>query len=138
VARLVVRGPEMRIEAIEAEMPHHPREACTEVLAWMRRLEAVRITRGFTQKVKQLVGNSKGCAHLTSLIITMGPAAIQGYWAAYGVDRKELTAEDPRVRMVVNTCYLWREWGPLLSSLRESSQGDEENPAPHDPPTSAP
>lgn len=122
VARLVVKGPEMRIQAVEAEMLHHPREGCTEVLPWMQKLEGVRITRGFTQKVKELVGNSKGCAHLTSLIITLGPAAVQGYWAAYGVDRKELSPEDPRIRMVVNTCHLWREGGPLLQSLKEGWQ----------------
>lgn len=122
VARLVVKGPEMRIQAVEAEMPHYPREGCTEVLGWMRKLEGVKITRGFTQKVKELVGNSKGCAHLTSLVITLGPAAVQGYWAAYGVDRRELTPDDPRIQMVVNTCHLWREGGPLLQSLKESKE----------------
>ncbi len=120
VARLVVTGPEMKIQKVETQMCSHPRDGCTEVLPWMQKLEGVRITRGFTQKVKELVGNSKGCAHLTSLLITLGPAAVQGYWAAYGVDRKDLTPEDPRIRMVVNTCYLWREGGPLLESLRES------------------
>lgn len=119
VVRLVVRGPEMRIEALEAEMPRHPREGCAEVLPWTQRLVGIRITRGFTRKVKELIGDTKGCAHLTSLIIAMGPAAVQGYWAAYGVDSKELTAEDPRVRMVTNTCYLWREDGPLLNALRQ-------------------
>lgn len=120
LARLFVTGPEMRIRAVEAEMSHHPREGCTEVLPWVRKLEGIRITRGFTQKVKELLGNSKGCAHLTSLIISLGPAAVQGYWAAYGVDRRELTPEDPRIRMVVNTCYLWREGGPLLQALKKS------------------
>jgi hypothetical protein len=119
VARLVIKGPEMRIEDVEAEMPRHPREGCTEVLPWIKKLVGMSIRRGFTQKVKELIGNAKGCAHLTNLIITLGPAAVQGYWAAYGVDRRELRADDPRIKMVLNTCYLWRENGPLIAQLKE-------------------
>lgn len=122
VARLTISGPDMTIREVEAEMPHHPREGCTEVLPWMQRLVGLKVTRGFTQKVKELIGDAKGCAHLTSLIITLGPVAVQGYWAAYGVDRRELKADDPRVRMVVNTCYLWREDGPLIQQLRKQEQ----------------
>jgi hypothetical protein len=124
VARLTVRGPEMVIESMEAEMPHHPREGCTEVLPWMQRLVGIRIASGFTQRVKELVGNSRGCAHLTSLLLTLGPAAVQGFWAAYGVGREDLRADDPRIKMVVNTCYLWREDGPLIEDLRRAHKDD--------------
>jgi hypothetical protein len=120
-ARLTIRGPEMVIQAVEAEMPHHPREGCADVLPWMQKLVGTRIASGFTQRVKRLVGDVRGCAHLTSLLITLGPAAVQGYWAAYGVGRNKLTIHDPRIKMVVNTCYLWREDGPLIEQLRRGS-----------------
>jgi hypothetical protein len=123
VARLTVRGPDMVVEAVEAQMPHHPRQGCTEVLPWMQKLVGVRIVSGFTQQVKDLVGNSKGCAHLTSLLLTLGPAAVQGFWAAYGVSGEEVRAEDPRVGMVVNTCYLWREDGPIMRELQGTGRG---------------
>ena len=100
-------------------MPHHPREECTEVLPWIRNLEGVRIAKGFTSKVKEIIGNTKGCAHLASLVISMGPSAVQGYWAAYGVERDEISIEDEAVRKVINTCYVWREDGPLVSGLRK-------------------
>lgn len=120
VARLTVRGPEMIIEKVEMEMPGYPREGCTEALPWMDVLVGERIVSGFTQRMKDLIGNEKGCAHLTSLIITMGPAAVQGYWAAYGVGRSKIRPDDPRIRRVVNTCHLWREDGPILRELREA------------------
>jgi hypothetical protein len=122
VARFKVRGPDMVIEEVEAEMPQHPRDECDEVLPQMRKLAGERIVSGFTQRVKDLVGNSKGCAHLTSLFITMGPAAVQGFWAAYGVDRSRIRHDDPRIQKVINTCHLWREDGPIMRVLREMQE----------------
>jgi hypothetical protein len=124
VMRLTVKGPGMVIESVEAEMPQHPRRGCTDVLPWMQKLVGERIMSGFTQRVKELVGNSRGCAHMTSLLLTLGPAAVQGFWAAYGVESRKIGWGDPRIRMVVNTCHLWREDGPLVQQLKATSCGE--------------
>jgi hypothetical protein len=120
VVRLKVRGPEMIIEEAEAQMPLHPREGCEEVIPWIKKLEGMKIATGFTLKVKELIGDTKGCAHLTSLVIAMGPAAVQGYWAAYGIDSSRLSLNKEAIRKVVNTCYLWRGDGPLVKKLLEA------------------
>lgn len=125
VARFTVRGPDMVIEEVEAEMVHHPRAGCEDILPEMGRLVGQRIVSGFTQRVKDLVGNSKGCAHLTSLFITLGPAAVQGFWAAYGVDRSKIRPDDPRIQRVLNTCHLWREDGPIMRAIRKAQQEAE-------------
>ncbi len=78
-------------------------------------------------KVKEIIGNSKGCAHLTSLVIAMGPAAVQGYWAAYGVDRRRMAIQDEAVKKVINTCYLWREDGPMVRRLEEALKSQEQS-----------
>ena len=109
----------MLIEEAEAEMPHHPREDCTVVIPWIRNLEGMRIATGFTMKVKETIGETKGCAHITSLVIGMGPSAVQGYWAAYGVEREKLSLNTEAVTKILNTCYLWREEGPLIRGLQE-------------------
>ena len=120
VIRLKVRGPAMLIEQVDATMPHHPRGECPVVLPWMRNLEGLRITQGFTMKVKRAIGGIKGCAHLTGLVNAMGPSAVQGYWAAYGVERRKMGPHDEAVRNIINTCYLWREDGPLIETLQEN------------------
>ena len=120
IVRLRVRGPSLLIEEATAEMPHHPREECPEVLPWIRRLEGMMIATGFTMKVKEIIGETKGCSHLTSLVIAMGPAAVQGYWAAYGVESSRMSLGEEAVRKVINTCYLWREDGPLVERLRRA------------------
>ena len=120
VIRLKVQGPVMLIEQAEASMLHHPREECPEVLPWIRNLEGLRIVPGFTMKVKKVFGGIRGCAHLTSLIISMGESAVQGYWAAYGKEKGDLDLRKQTVQAFVNTCHLWREDGPILTSLRET------------------
>lgn len=119
IVRLTVKGPEMLIEEAEAEMPHHPREECTVVLPWIRSLEGMRIATGFTMKAKETIGEIKGCSHLTSLVIAMGPCAVQGYWAAYGMERAQTRPSEEAIKKVINTCYLWREDGPLIRRFRE-------------------
>jgi hypothetical protein len=120
VIRLKVKGPGMLIEQAEALMPQHPREECPEVLPWIRNLEGLRIVPGFTMKVKKVIGGIRGCAHLTSLIISMGESAVQGYWAAYGEEKGDMNLRKQTVQAFVNTCYLWRENGPIVKSLRET------------------
>lgn len=120
VIRLNVKGPEMLIERAEATMPRYAREGCPEVLPWIRNLEGLRIAPGFSMKVKELIGGIKGCAHLTSLVVAMGPSAVQGFWAAYGAERGKMGPREQASRNAVNTCYVWREDGPLVKGLTEA------------------
>jgi hypothetical protein len=122
VLRLKIRGPQMLIEKAEATMPHHPKEECTVILPWIKNLKGLRIASGFTMKVKEVIGGTKGCAHLTSLVIAMGASAVQGYWAAYGIEGEKTGLDDEAVRKIINTCYVWRKDGPLVKRLREASK----------------
>lgn len=122
VIRLKVKGPGMLIEQAEATMPHHPREECPEMLPWIRNLEGLEIAPGYSMKVKKAIGGTKGCAHLTSLVIAMGESAVQGYWAAYESDRKKTGLREQTIKKFINTCHLWKEDGPIVRGLRETSE----------------
>ena len=124
VIRMKIRGPAMFIEQAEATMPHHPRQECTVVLPWIRKLEGLRIAPGFTMKVKRIIGGKNGCAHLTSLIIAMGEAAVQGYWTAYGVEKGREGVREQDLKQFINTCYLWREDGPIVKEFREPPESE--------------
>jgi hypothetical protein len=125
VIRLKVKGPGMLIEQAEATMPHHPREECPEVLPWIRNLEGLGIAPGYTMKVKRVIGGIKGCAHLTSLVIAMGESAVQGYWAAYEEERRRKGLSEQTIKKFINTCHLWKEDGPIVKGLRESSSSQD-------------
>ena len=125
VIQLRVKGPGMLIEQAEATMPYHPREECPEVLPWIRKLEGLEIAPGYSMKVKKVIGGVKGCAHLTSLVIAMGESAVQGYWAAYVAERRKIGLREQTIRKFINTCHLWKEDGPIVKELRESSESQE-------------
>ncbi len=120
VIQLQVKGPRMVIEQAEASMPHHPREECTEVLPWIRKLEGLEIAPGYTMKVKRTVGGVRGCAHLTSLVISMGESAVQGYWTAYVEETRKTGLPEQTIKKFINTCHLWKEDGPIVKELRET------------------
>ncbi|HUL37558.1 MAG TPA: DUF2889 domain-containing protein [Thermodesulfobacteriota bacterium] len=124
--RLKVRGPGMLIEQAEATMPYHPREECPEMLPSIRNLEGLSITPGYSIKVKKAIGGTKGCAHLTSLIIAMGESAVQGYWAAYEAERVKKGLREQTIKKFINTCHLWREDGPIVRGLREALESQDQ------------
>jgi hypothetical protein len=117
IARLWVRGPDLTITAAEAEMKQVPRNSCPEILPGLQHLVGLRIITGYTQKVKELIGGVSGCSHLTNLILTMGPAAVQGYWAAYGRKPGARSLTNPAILRVIDSCHVWRKDGPLAQSL---------------------
>jgi hypothetical protein len=125
VIQLRVKGPGMLIEQAEATMPYHPREECPEVLPWVRKLEGLEIAPGYSMKVKKVIGGVKGCAHLTSLVIAMGESAVQGYWAAYVAERRKIGLREQTIIKFIDTCHLWKEDGPIVKELRESSESQD-------------
>jgi hypothetical protein len=123
--QLKVKGPRMLIEQAGASMPHHPRKECTEVLPWIRKLEGLEIAPGYSVKVKRIVGGVRGCAHLTSLVISMGESAVQGYWTAYVEETRETGLPEQTIKKFINTCHLWKEDGPIVKELRETSKSKD-------------
>jgi hypothetical protein len=126
VARIRVQGPDLTIVGVEAEMPHIPREMCREVLPDMQKLVGLRIISGYTQKVKNLIGDVKGCSHLTHLFLNLGPAAVQGYWAAYGRKPGARSLANPAITRVIDSCRVWRRDGPLVRSLAAEARKNPE------------
>jgi hypothetical protein len=118
VIRMKVAGPGLQIRAIEVEMPGTPRGQCPETQDSLEPIVGMHIAPGFTEAVKKIAGGNKGCAHLTSLMITMAPAAVQGFWAHYS--QKPIEGHAPHEAMekfLLDTCHVWRKDGPLMREL---------------------
>jgi len=126
IARIWVQGPDLTISAVEAQMPRIPRQMCPEVLPGMQKLVGLRIITGFTQKVKDLIGDVQGCSHLTNLFLTLGPAAVQGYWAAYGRSLGARSLDSPAISRVIDSCHVWRRDGPYVRSLTATMEKEKE------------
>ena len=76
-------------------------------------------------KAKKVIGGTKGCAHLTSLVIAMGESAVQGYWTAYGMERGRVGLPEQTLKKFINTRHLWKEDGPIIKGLRETLESQD-------------
>ncbi len=112
LARVEIDPESMKIEHIDVELQDAPYDACRELQQVYDQLVGLHIESGFTRAVLQKVGGTKGCAHLTHLIITMGPAIVQ---AAFTYQTRVETTTVPTKEQVrdyfVDSCYVWRADG---------------------------
>lgn len=125
VIRLLV-GEHLLIKKIEVEMPGTPHVDCIETINSLKIIEGIDIAPGFSAKVKKITGGIKGCTHLTTLLLVMAPAAVQGYWS--NIARKPFDGELSRESMekyLIDTCYTWRKDGPIMKKLENTTASDE-------------
>jgi len=118
--RMVVAGPDLVIEDIEAELPETPREECQETKESLQPLIGMSISAGFTNRVKAALGGPSGCSHLTALLLAMAPAAVQGYWSH--IVREPYDPDDyseKAMEIVLDTCHVWRSDGPTVKEYQE-------------------
>lgn len=124
IIRMEVKGPELVIQDIEVEMPKVPNKHCTEIMDCLAPIKGTPIVSGFTRKVKAIAGGPRGCNHLLALLIAMGPAAVQGAFSLVSLKPIDKGASDKiRFERLKNTCYAWREDGPLMKRYKDQIGG---------------
>jgi hypothetical protein len=126
VIRLLVRTDTLVIEDVEVDLVAVPRAECNMVRDSLSVIKGERIVRGYSDRMKELLGGVKSCTHLVALLIAMGPAALQGIFSSRAqkpMDVTSMVADPVRMKFfmdtLVNTCYVWREGGPELEKMRE-------------------
>ena len=113
--QLLVKNAELKIVDTHAKIPGAPHDDfCREMENSLDKIKGLNIAPGFTLKVKKIAGGIKGCVHLTTLLLSMASAALQGYWIFEA--RKEHRSENPELdieKYLFDTCWAWRKDGPL-------------------------
>jgi hypothetical protein len=126
IIRLLIGGPDLTIKDLEVELPGVPRADCKETVNSLEPIKGLKITSGFTAKVKSLAGGSLGCAHQVALLLAMAPAVVQGFWVN---GARKMTSLDSRgalenrklvYQYLKNTCWVWREDGPWFKKLTKA------------------
>jgi hypothetical protein len=122
--------PALEITEARAAMRKIPIEECLGVEPSAGKIVGLRIRPGFSSDLKERLGGTAGCLHMTTLIYHMGAAAVQGMWAALSRKREDGTTKsmnyDPGI--LKNSCWLWREDGPFFEKVK-SLRGQRERKA---------
>lgn len=120
--QMLVKISELRIVDIKAKIPVAPHDdICREMENSLDKIKDLVIAPGFTSKVKKIAGGIKGCVHLTTLLLSMAPAVLQGYWifSAKDKNRKE-NSEFDIGDYLIDTCWAWRKDGPIAEKFMKA------------------
>jgi len=124
-ARLLIGEMPARILDAEAEMNKVPMPGCTEAIGSVKKLKGMPIVYGFSKEVKDRLDGTEGCNHLTSLILAMGSAAVQGMAAHRGRRPAPPEARTALIEYIKNTCCVWAEEGDLYKKVSREIREEE-------------
>lgn len=119
---LIGQWPPTILEA-EAEMEDVPHELCRTMEESVQKIVGLPIAAGFSDQVRERLGGVAGCSHLTHLILAMGPAVLHGYWTQHSRQPRPVPKSLEEVQglpILINSCHLWQEGGPLVELVRET------------------
>lgn len=124
--QMKIKTTELKIADIHVKIPGAPHDdLCREMEKSLEGIKGLVIAPGFTSKVKQIAGGVNGCVHLTTLLLSMAPAALQGYWVFEGRHEQERDKDcsDEIKKYLIDTCWAWRKDGPIVQDLKNRNQG---------------
>ncbi len=115
----------LRILEAEADMPCIPLEACRTTLDRVPLLQGLEIKPGFTRRVSQIMGGTRGCTHLATLTKAMAQEMVHGWLTEKRRDPAPLpdNIEDIREKdFLVDSCRMWKKDGPKIRALAKAIQ----------------
>ena len=121
IIQMLIESSSLIIQEINVQMPGVPYEWCKETLDSLDPIKRLKIEPGFTSKLKQILRENKKCIHLTTLLLSMVPTLMQGYWT-YNA-RKPGAGDIPSEMIdhyLIDTCWVWRKDGPRVKMLNRS------------------
>ncbi len=122
--------PALEISEARARMHRIPIGECLGVESSAAKVVGLRIRPGFFRALRERLGGTAGCVHMTTLVYHMGAAAVQGMWAVLSRKREGggSRALDYDSDILKNSCWLWREDGPFFEKVKRL-RGEREKKA---------
>src|SRR5487761_1921832 len=126
----VVIDDDYQIRDVAAKTTAAPWPKCTDVAADYRKLIGLRIGPGFTRAVREVLGGTLGCTHLTDLLVQVGNTYMQASLPDR-LARQKLHGDDPRqwpdarTLAFVDGCHAWRKDGPVLAAEYPQLAGED-------------
>ena len=110
----------MTVQKIAATTNHAPYDVCPEVAPGYQRLVGAKIGAGWRKAVAEAVGRTRGCTHITELLMPMATVAFQtmGSWPKAGaVATEERPDESAQKPYFIDGCRAWASDGEVVKRL---------------------
>jgi hypothetical protein len=122
MALSVTIDSDFTIRDARAQISQAPWPVCGETAAAYRKLVGLRIGAGFIQQVRQILGGTLGCTHVTDLITQVANTYMQASFPdrlarQFAISRDPRQWPDKSTLAFVDQCHAWRQDGEAL--LRE-------------------
>jgi hypothetical protein len=130
LALRVLSDDDYTIRDASAETMAAPWPACSDIAADYRKLIGLRIGPGFTRAVRELLGGTRGCTHLSDLLGQVGNTYMQASFPER-LARQRGSADDPRAwtdagtLAFVDGCHAWRKDGAVLAGEYPQLAGEK-------------
>jgi len=108
---------DMTVRAIEVTTNSAPYDICPSVAPGYQKLIGARVGGGWRKAVTEAVGRTKGCTHITELLMPAATVAFQtmGSWKAEKGDNAGGAA--PIKPGFIDGCKAWASDGPVVQKL---------------------
>ena len=110
----LVLDTSLLIKDIQAQTLASPFAMCPKITQNYKELIGIRIRPGWSRKVKQIVGQQKGCTHISELLLYIGTVAIQTIYS--DIQKTQATPIDQESgfgKALINSCHAWAEDSPV-------------------------
>jgi Protein of unknown function (DUF2889) len=110
----------MTVQKIAATTNHAPYDVCPEVAPGYQRLVGAKIGAGWRKAVAEAVGRTRGCTHITELLMPMATVAFQtmGSWPKGGKVATEAQPDHSAKKpYFIDGCHAWASDGPVVKRL---------------------
>ena len=147
VMELDIAFPSMEIRRVDVVFEDFPHAACPSIVPEYQKLVGLSIARGFTNKIRDLLGGPRGCTHVLALLQAMAPVTNQTRFSMMAASARAAAAEGSDVadgmpsalsndvsltpaqrlaamRFNLNTCHVWDEEGEHVGSLKRGEPGE--------------
>jgi hypothetical protein len=104
----------MTVRQVEAVTDAGPFSICGEIAPAFRKLEGLTIGRGWTKKVRDLLGGTAGCTHLVELLGPVATTAFQTMFSERERQRRASTTGAKTKPRPLDSCHALRSDGPVV------------------------
>jgi Protein of unknown function (DUF2889) len=104
----------MTVRAIEVTTNHAPYDVCPSVAPGYQALVGAKVGGGWRKAVAEAVGRTKGCTHITELLMPAATVAFQtmGSW------KPQAEAPESQAKpLFIDGCKAWASDGPVVQKM---------------------